>query len=64
MQARPSGLPIRWRCTASSLAIAVTLANEGRLRVPVTAAFPFAEAAAAHELSETRHARGKIVLVN
>lgn len=46
------------------LAIAVTLAGEGRLRVPVAAAFPLTEAAAAHELSETRHARGKIVLVN
>ncbi|MEV0348229.1 NADP-dependent oxidoreductase [Nonomuraea sp. NPDC050680] len=46
------------------LAIAVTLAGEGRLRVPVAAAFPLAEAAAAHELSEGRHARGKIVLVN
>ncbi|MFE4368347.1 NADP-dependent oxidoreductase [Streptomyces sp. NPDC056835] len=46
------------------LAIAVTLAGEGRLRVPVAAAFPLAEAAAAHELSESRHARGKIVLVN
>jgi NADPH:quinone reductase-like Zn-dependent oxidoreductase len=46
------------------LAIAVTLAGEGRLRVPVAAAFPLAAAAAAHELSESRHARGKIVLVN
>jgi NADPH:quinone reductase-like Zn-dependent oxidoreductase len=46
------------------LAIAVTLAGEGRLRVPVAAAFPLAEVAAAHELSESRHARGKIVLVN
>ncbi|MCA2221211.1 NADP-dependent oxidoreductase [Nonomuraea aurantiaca] len=46
------------------LAIAVTLADEGRLRVPVAAAFPLAEAAAAHELSESRHARGKIVLVH
>ncbi len=46
------------------LAIAVELAGEGRLRVPVAAVFPFTEAAAAHELSETRHARGKIVLVN
>jgi NADPH:quinone reductase-like Zn-dependent oxidoreductase len=45
------------------LATAVMLAGEGRLRVPVAAAFPLAEAAAAHELSETRHARGKIVLV-
>ncbi|MFF3751497.1 NADP-dependent oxidoreductase [Streptomyces sp. NPDC002018] len=46
------------------LTIAVTLAGEGRLRVPVAAAFPLSEAAAAHELSESRHARGKIVLVN
>jgi NADPH:quinone reductase-like Zn-dependent oxidoreductase len=46
------------------LDIAIKLAEQGRLRVPVAAAFPLAEAAAAHELSETRHARGKIVLVN
>lgn len=46
------------------LAVAVTLASEGRLRVPVAAAFPLDEAAAAHELSESRHARGKIVLVS
>ena len=45
------------------LGIAVALAGEGRLRVPVAAAFPLTEAAAAHGLSETRHARGKIVLV-
>jgi NADPH:quinone reductase-like Zn-dependent oxidoreductase len=46
------------------LGIAVTLAGEGRLRVPVAAAFPLVQAAAAHELSESRHARGKIVLVS
>jgi NADPH:quinone reductase-like Zn-dependent oxidoreductase len=46
------------------LALAVALAEEGRLRVPVAATFPLTEAAAAHELSETRHARGKIVLLN
>jgi len=46
------------------LATAVTLAGEGRLRVPVAAVFPLTEAAAAHELSEGRHARGKIVLVS
>ncbi|HEY3709084.1 MAG TPA: NADP-dependent oxidoreductase [Amycolatopsis sp.] len=47
-----------------ALAMAVKLADEGRLRIPVAAAFPLTEAAAAHELSESRHARGKIVLVN
>jgi NADPH:quinone reductase-like Zn-dependent oxidoreductase len=46
------------------LDIAIKLAEQGRLRVPVAAAFPLAEAAAAHELSETGHARGKIVLVS
>ncbi len=46
------------------LATAVSLADEGRLRIPVAATFPFAEAVAAHQLSETRHARGKIVLLN
>ncbi|KPI00927.1 Alcohol dehydrogenase GroES domain protein [Actinobacteria bacterium OK074] len=46
------------------LALAVTLAEAGRLRVPVAAEFPLTEAAGAHELSETRHARGKIVLVH
>ncbi|WP_329059843.1 NADP-dependent oxidoreductase [Amycolatopsis sp. NBC_01480] len=47
-----------------ALALAVKLADEGRLRIPVAAAFPLTEAAAAHELSESRHARGKIVLVH
>ncbi|MDX6281423.1 MAG: hypothetical protein QOH03_2494 [Kribbellaceae bacterium] len=46
------------------LEIAAALAAEGRLWVPVAAAFPLEEAAAAHELSETRHARGKIVLLH
>jgi NADPH:quinone reductase-like Zn-dependent oxidoreductase len=46
------------------LETAVALAEQGRLRVPVAAVFPLARAAAAHELSESRHARGKIVLVS
>ncbi|SPL92442.1 putative oxidoreductase [[Actinomadura] parvosata subsp. kistnae] len=46
------------------LAIAADLAARGRLRVPVAAAFPLTGAAAAHELSERRHAPGRIVLVN
>jgi NADPH:quinone reductase-like Zn-dependent oxidoreductase len=44
------------------LAQAAALAEEGRFTVPVAAAFPLKDAAAAHELSETGHARGKIVL--
>jgi NADPH:quinone reductase-like Zn-dependent oxidoreductase len=38
------------------------LAGEGRLRVHVDATLPLASAARAHELSEQRRARGKIVL--
>ncbi|MBN6038189.1 NADP-dependent oxidoreductase [Amycolatopsis sp. 195334CR] len=45
------------------LATATALAAEGRLRVPVAATFPLADAAAAHELSENRRAGGKIVLL-
>lgn len=44
------------------LAQAAALAEEGRFTVPVAATFPLQDAAAAHALSETRHARGKIVL--
>ncbi|MFB9838829.1 zinc-binding dehydrogenase, partial [Actinoallomurus acaciae] len=44
------------------LAVAAALAGQGRFTVPVAAAFPLENAAAAHELSETGHARGKIVL--
>ena len=61
-RARPCGpVPTRWRCTASRSRSRSP--KQGRLRVPVAATFPLTEAAAAHELSERRHARGKIVLV-
>ncbi len=39
------------------------LIDEGRLRPHVEQAFPLAEAAAAHELLEAGHVRGKLVLV-
>ncbi|BCJ49524.1 hypothetical protein Asp14428_09990 [Actinoplanes sp. NBRC 14428] len=48
--------------SAGALDAAVRLAGQGRLTVPVAAVFPLAEAAVAHELSESGHARGKIVL--
>ncbi|MFD0786692.1 zinc-binding dehydrogenase, partial [Micromonospora azadirachtae] len=44
------------------IAAAAELAEQGRFTVPVAAVFSLDEAAAAHELSESRHARGKIVL--
>lgn len=44
------------------LAAAAALAQQGRFTVPLAAAFTIDNAAAAHELSETGHARGKIVL--
>ncbi|AXB41210.1 NADP-dependent oxidoreductase [Amycolatopsis albispora] len=59
-----SGMPGADPLALHGLAIAAALADEGRLRVPVAAEFPLAEAAAAHELSESRRAGGKIVLAN
>ncbi|MEU8616022.1 zinc-binding dehydrogenase, partial [Actinoplanes sp. NPDC048791] len=44
------------------LAAAAALAEQGRFTVPLAAVFPLKDAVAAHELSETGHARGKIVL--
>lgn len=44
------------------LAVVGELAEQGRFTVPVAASYPLEEAAVAHELSESRHARGKIVL--
>lgn len=44
------------------IAVAGELVEQGRLTVPVAAVFRMEDAAAAHELSESRHARGKIVL--
>lgn len=46
------------------LAIAVELAERGRLRIPVAGAFPLADVASAHVLSAGGHARGKIVLLH
>ncbi|UED84078.1 NADP-dependent oxidoreductase [Streptomyces profundus] len=49
---------------AHGLAIAVELAEQGRLRIPIAGVFPLADVAAAHELSAGGHARGKIVLLH
>ena len=46
------------------LLVAVELAGHGRLRIPVAGAFPLAEVAAAHTLSASGHARGKVVLLH
>lgn len=43
------------------LAEAAALAEQGRFTVPLAATFTIEEGRAAHELSETGHARGKIV---
>ncbi len=60
----PAGVPGADALAVHGLRVAVDLAAQGRLRVPVAAAFPLTEAAAAHELAERRHAPGKIVLVH
>lgn len=43
---------------------AAALADKGRFTVPLAGVFPLDEGPAAHELSETGHAHGKIVLVS
>jgi NADPH:quinone reductase-like Zn-dependent oxidoreductase len=48
---------------AQALAEAAKLSEEGKLSLPVARAFPFAEAAEAHRLSEGGHVRGKLVLI-
>jgi NADPH:quinone reductase-like Zn-dependent oxidoreductase len=48
--------------TAERLAEAARLIDAGRVRVEIAARFPLEEAARAHELVETGHTRGKIVL--
>ncbi|SFF94784.1 NADPH:quinone reductase [Actinacidiphila alni] len=46
------------------LALAAELADRGKLRIPIAGAFLLEDASAAHELSESGHARGKIVFLN
>ncbi|GGM48682.1 NADP-dependent oxidoreductase [Dactylosporangium sucinum] len=46
----------------TALREAAELFEQGRFRMPVEATFPFARAAAAHDLSESGHTRGKIIL--
>jgi NADPH:quinone reductase-like Zn-dependent oxidoreductase len=46
-----------------ALAEAARLHEEGRFALPVERAFPFADAAEAHRVSEAGHVRGKLVLV-
>jgi len=54
---------IIWAQTkADQLAEFAKLADSGRLRPEIAAVFPLRDAAKAHEMSETEHARGKIVL--
>ncbi|MEV4972261.1 NADP-dependent oxidoreductase [Streptomyces scopuliridis] len=57
-----SGGPGADPAAVHGLAEVAALAQQGRFTVPVAAAFTIENAAAAHELSETGHARGKIVL--
>ncbi|MFC5153789.1 NADP-dependent oxidoreductase [Streptomyces amakusaensis] len=46
----------------AGLPLAADLADRGLLTVPLHAVFPLQEAAAAHDVSATGHARGKIVI--
>jgi NADPH:quinone reductase-like Zn-dependent oxidoreductase len=55
-------LPTDVRATQKRLLTVLTLIAEGRLKVPIEARFPLAQAAEAYQLSRTGHARGKILL--
>lgn len=46
-----------------AIGVVAELAEEGRFEVEIAARYPLGEASAAHELSETGHVRGKIVLL-
>ncbi|MFE7116391.1 NADP-dependent oxidoreductase [Streptomyces sp. NPDC057654] len=46
------------------LTTAAALAEQGRFTVPIAGAFTLENAAEAHRLSETGHARGKIVIIH
>ncbi|GGV09658.1 NADP-dependent oxidoreductase [Streptomyces spectabilis] len=46
----------------AGLPLAAVLADSGRLTVPLHAVFPLADAATAHDVSASGHARGKIVI--
>jgi NADPH:quinone reductase-like Zn-dependent oxidoreductase len=48
---------------AGALDEAAALADAGRLHVPITRTFAFAEAADAHRISQDGHVRGKLVLI-
>ena len=50
------------RARSSDLAQIAKLIDDGKVKTIVETVLPLAEARRAHELSETRHARGKIVL--
>jgi NADPH:quinone reductase-like Zn-dependent oxidoreductase len=47
---------------AAELGSLATMIDAGKLHVEVARVFPLAEARAAHDLCETGHVRGKIVL--
>ena len=48
--------------SSSDLAEIAKLIDDGKVKPVVETVLPLADARRAHELSETRHARGKIVL--
>jgi NADPH:quinone reductase-like Zn-dependent oxidoreductase len=47
---------------ARQLAEIAALADSGKVRPEIAAVFPLRDAAKAHQMSETEHVRGKIVL--
>ena len=60
--AQPARLRRRGQASASNLAEIAKLIDDGKLKTVVETVLPLTDARRAHELIETGHTRGKIVL--
>ena len=59
-----TGTPHADALAVHALPLAASLADAGRLRIPIAAALSLSDAAVAHRLSESRHPPGRIVLTH
>lgn len=63
LAAKLGTLSIRSQRSVSRLSELVRLYEQGQIRIVVSRAFPMHQAAEAHKAVETRHVRGKVVLL-
>jgi NADPH:quinone reductase-like Zn-dependent oxidoreductase len=55
-------VPIITKPSGEDLAVLATLVDKYQIKIPIDAAFPLKNAAAAHDYSETGRVKGKLVL--